>query len=121
MPSIFQSHLFSPHFSQSFVARPFKCRPIRLRGLKRAAGILDSMSKSLGSYSHLKEQGLIGWMVQLVRMNRPQQEVCEKYGLVYFELLPIYQVKVPKSGGCGKIKDHNNASSHISPKASRGS
>ena len=38
---------FSPHFSQSFVARPFKRRPIRSRGLKGVAGILDSMSKSL--------------------------------------------------------------------------
>ena len=28
-------------------ARPFKRRPIRPRGLKGAAGILDSMSKSL--------------------------------------------------------------------------
>ena len=37
----------SPNFSQSFVARPFKRRPIRLRGLKGAAGTLDSMSKSL--------------------------------------------------------------------------
>ena len=43
--------LTSPHFSQSFVARPFKCRPIRPCGLKGAAGMLDSMSKSLGSYT----------------------------------------------------------------------
>ena len=66
----------SRHFSQSFVARPFKCRPIRPCGLKGAVQAYLTVCQS-----HLREQGLIGWMVGPVRMNRPQQEVCEKCGL----------------------------------------
>ena len=50
----------SPHFSQSSVARPFKRRPIRSRGLKGAAGILDSMSKSLEGARPYRADGWIG-------------------------------------------------------------
>ena len=50
----------SPHFSQSSVARPFKRRPIRPRGLKGAAGILDSMSKS---FEGARPYRVDGWTV----------------------------------------------------------
>ena len=53
--------------------------PIRLRGQKDAEGILAIRRGGL------REQSLMGWLVQSVRMNRPQQEVCEKCGLeAYF-------------------------------------
>ena len=69
---VYVAYLFrlSPHFSQSSVARPFKRRPIRPRGLKGAAGILDSMSKSL------EGARLIGR-----RLNGLATELCEKCGL----------------------------------------
>ena len=51
---------FSPYFSQSFVARPFKSRPIRPCGLKGAAGILDSMSKSLEGARPYRVDGWTG-------------------------------------------------------------
>ena len=50
----------SPHFSQSFVARPFKCRPIRPCGLKEAASILDSISKS---FEGARPYRVDGWTV----------------------------------------------------------
>ena len=50
----------SPYFSQSSVARPFKRRPIRPRGLKGAASILDSMSKSLEGARPYRVDGWTG-------------------------------------------------------------
>ena len=60
--SRFKFHIWgvNPHFSQSSVARPFKCRPIRPRGLKGTAGILDSMSKSLEGARPYRVDGWIG-------------------------------------------------------------
>ena len=58
-----------------------KSHNIKTTDTKSDVGDLRAYLNSLICQSHLKEQGLIGWMAESVRMNRPQQEVCEKCGL----------------------------------------
>ena len=77
----------SPHFSQTSVARSFKRRPIRLRGLKGAAGILDSMSKSL--------EGAKPYGASVVGRTR-STELCEKCGLARTSKLTDFRVVIFK-------------------------